>query len=166
MLKPCPSRADGTLVSSTRYALGTTALDARTRRVLRDEKVVAYGGTAAKPQKMPLKMILGIRRAEAKRADRAAAERRASGVVAPTTAKQDAVLRGTSSSKGKATKRKDLPLDDVRDGVLRVDAALLGKKKGPGTTGGSGGKKKTNKKRAAAADGSSSSSSKKKKQRR
>ena len=70
---------------------------------------------------MPFKMLLGIRRAEEKREQRLAAERRESGVVAPTE-KRDATRGGAY-----AKKRKRGPADlegDARDGVLRVDHLL------------------------------------------
>lgn len=104
------------------YELGSSGLSKRARRVVEAERVEAFCGTKVKAQKMPLKMLMGIRRAEAKRAAREAEERRAAGVVAPKE-RQDAVTR-------KATKRKRQPqplIDDIRNGVLRVSPAVTGR---------------------------------------
>ena len=69
-------------------------------------------------------MLMGIRKAEAKREKKIADERREAGVVAP---KEQRDLARGGAIKRKRKGRADLA-GDARDGVLRVDH-LLGKKR-------------------------------------
>lgn len=101
------------------FEFGTSGLSKRARQVVEAERIEAFGGKAKK-QKMPLKMVLGIRRAEAKRAALRAEERRTSGVVAPKE-RQDALTRKKTTKR----KRRAEQDDDVKDGIFRVSPALL-----------------------------------------
>ena len=107
------------------WEMGVGGLDKRAKKALDNERILAFGGVVKNP-KMPLKMLQGIRKAEKIRAQRAAEERRASGVVVPVL-KLDNVLRAHKANKKKRT--NDIPLDDIRDGVMRV-GPRRGKKKG------------------------------------
>jgi len=102
------------------YELGSTAFDKRAKKVLQTEKIIAFGGKAPKNPKMPLKMLRGIRQAEKKRAERAVAEQRESGIVVAHQ-KLDNVLRPLGKSTKKRRKRQsDIPVDALSDGVLRL----------------------------------------------
>mmetsp|Transcript_19721 Transcript_19721/g.61024 ORF Transcript_19721/g.61024 Transcript_19721/m.61024 type:complete len:153 (-) Transcript_19721:132-590(-) len=124
------------------FELGASGMSKRAKKVFEDEKLRAFGGAVANP-KMPFKMLLGIRKAEKLRAKRAEEERRASGVVGPATTKLDNVLRAVKPKKRK--RQNDVPVDDVRDGVLRVGHHL--RKSGSAGSGGGGGGKRKKKRR-------------------
>ena len=49
------------------FDFGATGLSRRQQKIRENEKMVAFGAKAEKAQKMPLKMLLGIRRAEDRR---------------------------------------------------------------------------------------------------
>ncbi|KAJ1454331.1 hypothetical protein M885DRAFT_522191 [Pelagophyceae sp. CCMP2097] len=101
------------------YELGVSGLGKRAKRALEAERSEAFGIKEAN-QKMPFKMLVAIRKAEAEKDKRKAAERREAGIVAPVE-KRDAVLGGKIKRKSRGG-GGDNPLDEVRDGVLRVKA--------------------------------------------
>ncbi|KAJ8605460.1 hypothetical protein CTAYLR_003317 [Chrysophaeum taylorii] len=103
--------------------LGASGFSKRAKRVFETQRTEAFGGKV-KAQRMPFKMLLGIRRAEAKRERREAEERRAAGVVAAAP-KKDLVTRRSTPKKRRAPKP---PTDDLRDGVLDVSRFLKKKK--------------------------------------
>lgn len=107
------------------FDFGATGLSRRQQKIRENEKMVAFGAKAEKAQKMPLKMLLGIRRAEDKREKKILDERRASGVVAPTE-KRDATRGG---AKPKRKRRPGDLLPESRDGVMRVGHLLKKAKK-------------------------------------
>ena len=105
------------------FEFGATGLSKRQQKIREGEKLVAFGAKQAKGPKMPLKMLLGIRRAEDKREKKVLEERRASGVVAAAE-KRDATRGG---AKPKRKRRPDDLLAESKDGVMRV--GHLAKKK-------------------------------------
>ena len=98
------------------FELGSSGLGKRSRRVLDTARSEAFG-VKQETQKMPPQMLLGIRRAEAKRDRCRAQELEESGVVA-TIEKRDSVLGGAKRRKRSGS--SDAPLDDLKDGVFRV----------------------------------------------
>jgi hypothetical protein len=94
-----------------------SGLGKRAKRALEAQRSEAFGATE-KNAKMPFKMLLGIRKAEAKREHKVNAELLESGVVAATE-KRDAILGGAKKRK-KRNAPNDMPLDDVRDGVFKI----------------------------------------------
>jgi len=106
------------------FDFGASGLGKRQQRIRENEKLVAFGAKAAKNPKMPFKMLMGIRRAEDKREQKAAAERRQSGVVAPIE-KRDATRGG---AKAKRKRRSGDLAAESKDGVMRVGHLLKRRK--------------------------------------
>lgn len=96
------------------FEYGTTGLSKRAKRVVEAERKEAFG-VKVKGEKMPLKMVRGIRRAEAKRMEKEKEERKVAGVV---TARE---RRDRLTRKRTSKKRKRGIDDELKDGILRLN---------------------------------------------